>query len=170
MKAMEIKLSPRQKRMLDVFSRSTHLLFHLKIRAKIVLLAANGSSNNAIERSMKIDKNQVKRWRDRYGNKLEQISLIEKESPQKLRSAIIEALSDAPRNGGPSKFRDEQVAAIIAMSCEDPEKFDLAVSNWTPGLLQRKAIELGIVESISVRHVGRLLKRGACNLIVAVVG
>jgi putative transposase len=170
MKAMEIKLSPRQKRMLDVFSRSTHLPLHLKIRAEIVLRAANGSSNNAIERDMKKDKNQVKRWRDRYASKQEQISLIEKKSPQKLRSAIIEALSDSPRNGGPSKFRDEQVAAIIAMSCEDPEKFDLAVSNWTPGLLQRKVIELGIVESISVRHVGRLLKRGACNLTVAVVG
>jgi len=168
--ATEIKLSPRQKRMLDVFSRSTHQPLNLKIRAEIVLRAANGSSNNAIERDMKKDKNQVKRWRDRYASKQEQISRIEKESPQKLRSTIIEALSDSPRNGGPSKFRDEQVAAIIAMSCENPEKFGLAVSNWTPGLLQQKAIELGIVESISVRHVSRLLKRGACNLIVAVVG
>jgi len=170
MKAMEIKLSAREKRILTGFANGTHQPSHLKIRSEIILRAADGSSNNAIEREMKIDKNQVKRWRDRYGKKQEQISLTEKETPQKLRGTISEVLSDSPRNGGPSKFRDEQVAAIIAMACESPKKFDLPVSHWTPKLLQQKVIELGIVESISVRHVGRLLKKGICSLIVPVAG
>jgi len=170
MKAMEINLSARQKRILTGFAKSTHQPSHLKIRAEIVLRAADGSSNNAIERDMRIDKNQVNRWRDRYSKKQEQISLIEKETPHKLRSAIIEVLSDLPRNGGPTKFRDEQVAAIIAMACESPEKFDLPFSHWTPGLLQRTVIKVGIVETISVRHVGRLLKKGTCSLIVPVAG
>jgi putative transposase len=170
MKATEIKLSAKEKRILTGFTRSRQIPSHLKIRAEIILRAADGSSNNAIERAMKIDKNQVKRWRDRYANKQEQILLTEKENPQKLRHAIIEALSDAPRSGVPAKFRDEQVAAIIAMACESPIKFDLPVSHWTPRLLQQKVIELGIVESISVRHVGRLLKKGICSLIVPVAG
>jgi ATP-dependent exoDNAse (exonuclease V) alpha subunit len=127
----------------------------LKIRSEIILRASEGSSNNAIERDMCKDKDEVKRWRDRYFNNLEQLSLIEKETPHKLRSAIIDVLSDAQRSGGPTTFRDEQVAAIIAMACESPEKFDLPVSHWTPGLLRQKAIELGIVDEISVRQVGR---------------
>jgi hypothetical protein len=108
---------------------------------------------------MKLDKNQVKRWRDRYANKQAQISFIEKEHPYKLRGAIIEALSDLPRNGGPVKFQNEQVAAIMAIACESPEKYDLPVSHWTSKLLQLKVTELGIVETISARHVSRLLKK-----------
>jgi putative transposase len=56
-------------------------------------------------------------------------------------------------------FRDEQIAAIIALSCEDPEVLGLPFSHWTPELLQIEAIKGGIIESISVRHVGRILKR-----------
>jgi transposase len=159
MEALEIKLNEREKRILMEFSRSTHQPSHLKKRSEVVLLAADGNSNNAIERIMGIDKNQVKRWRDRYSTKQEEICLIEKESPPKLRSTIIEALSDLPRSGGPAPFRAEQVAAIIAMACESPENFGLPVSHWTPGLLQQKCIEHGIVESISVRQVGRLFKK-----------
>ena len=170
MKATEIKLSKSEKRILTGFAKSRRDPSQLKIRAQIILQAASGSSNNAIERNLGKDKNQVKRWRDRYANKQEQLSLIEKETPHKLRRAIIEVLSDAPRKGGPTKFRDEQVATIIAMACESPETYNLPFSHWTPGLLRQKVIELGIVESISVRHVGRLLKRGVCSLIVAVVG
>jgi hypothetical protein len=107
---------------------------------------------------MGIDAKQVRRWRDRFFNNQEQLSKIERESPNKLRKAIIETLSDAPRNGAPAKFRDEQVAAIIAMACEDPEKFDLPVSHWTSALLRHEALELVIVDEISVRQVGRFLK------------
>jgi len=159
MKAMEIILSDNQKRILAEFARSTHQPLHLKIRSEIILRAYEGSSNNAIEREMGLDKDQVKRWRDRYGNNQEKISLVEKDVPHKLRSTIIETLSDAQRSGGPATFQDEQVATIIAMACESPEKFGLPVSHWTPGLLQRKVIELGVVESISIRQVGRFLKR-----------
>jgi len=155
MKASEINLTEKQKKILTEFSRSTHQPLHLKIRSEIILRAATGSSNNAIERDMEIDKNQVKRWRDRYGAKREELLFIEKESPHKLRSAIIEALSDLQRSGGPAKLRDDQVAAIIAVACESPEKFDLPLRHWTTSLLQQKVIELGIVESISVRQVGR---------------
>jgi putative transposase len=45
------------------------------------------------------------------------------------------------------------------MACEDPAKFGLPFSHWTPELLQIEVIKLGIVKSISVRHIGRFLKR-----------
>jgi len=157
-RATEIELSKNQKRIITEFSRSTHQPLHLKIRAQIILLASEGSNNSEILRDMGIDAKQVRRWRDRYFNNQEQLLKVERETPQKLRSTIIETLSDAPRDGAPAKFRDEQVAAIIAMACEDPEKFDLPVSYWTPTLLRQKAIELGIVDDISVRQVGRFLK------------
>jgi putative transposase len=38
-------------------------------------------------------------------------------------------------------------------------KYGVPFSHWTPGLLQKEAIKAGIVTSISVRHVGRILKK-----------
>ena len=155
----KIVLSKKQKRILTEIAVGTHTPLHLKNRSQIILLAAEEWSNYAIEKDMGIERKTVRRWRDRYSSSYEELNRIETETPHKTRSAIKEILSDAPRPGGPSKFKDEQVAAIIAMACEDPSKFDLPFSHWTPQLLQIEIIKLGIVESISVRQVGRFLKR-----------
>jgi transposase len=157
-KATEINLSENQKRIITELARSTHQPLNLKIRAQIIDMASEGSNNSEILREMSIDAKQVRRWRDRYFKNQEQLSIVEREVPHKLRSAIIETLSDEPRTGAPARIQDEQVAAIIAMACEEPEKFDLPVSHWTPSLLRQKAVEIGIVDEISVRQVGRFLK------------
>jgi putative transposase len=155
----QIILSEKQKQILTENAVGTHTPLHVKTRSQIILHAAKGWSNNTIEENMGIDPKTVNKWRDRYSAQYEELKRTEAETPLKIRSAIEKALSDAPRPGGPSTFKDEQVAAIIAMSCEDPSKFDLAFSHWTPESLKNEAEKLGIVESISVRQVGRFLKR-----------
>jgi putative transposase len=157
--ASQIVLSEKQEKILSELSKGTHTPLHFKMRAQIILNAAAGWSNNTIESSMQISAKKVKRWRDRYNAMQGELSQIEAGTPHKLRRAIEKTLSDEQRPGGPSTYSDEQVAAIIAMSCEDPSKFDLPFSHWTPSLLQSEAVKMGIVSSISVRHVGRLLKR-----------
>ena len=108
---------------------------------------------------MCIDHKTVRKWRNRYSDSFEELKKTETETPYKLRSEIQKVLSDTQRKGAPPKFKDEQVAAIIALSCECPSRFNLSFSNWTPELLQIEAIKLGIVESISVRQIRRFLKR-----------
>jgi putative transposase len=158
-KATPIEISEKEKIILTEKAKGTHTPLHIKIRSKIILKAAEGKTNNAIEREMDINSETVKIWRDRYGGQKEELKKAEAESPHKMRDLIEEILSDAPRPGTPPKFLDEQVAAIIALSLEDPARLGLPFSNWTPELLQVEAIERGIVESISVRQVGRFLKR-----------
>jgi transposase len=154
-----IEISQKEESIINQLSVGTHTPLHLKTRAKIVLQASEGMSNNAIKAAMKLKHDTVKRWRDRYIKMGAEIKRIEAETPHKLRSTIEAALSDEPRPGAPSTFSDEQVASIIALACEEPAIFDLPFSHWTPELLQIEAIKLGIVESISVRQVGRFLKR-----------
>jgi len=157
-KATEIKLSENGKRIITEFAKSKHQPLHLKIRAGIILRAAEGKSNRTIVKEMSLEPKTVRRWRGRFANYQDQLSQIEEKSPHKLRSAIIGALSDKPRRGGVPKFTTDEVTAIIKISCVSPEEYGFPVSHWTPGLLQRKVIELGIVDSISVRQVGRFLK------------
>ena len=158
--AAEIVLSEREKKILAELSKGTHTPLHFKVRAQIILNAAAGWSNNTIEMNMQLSAKKVKRWRDKYSKMQEELRQIERESPHKLRKTIENALSDEQRPGGPPKYSDEQVAAIIAIACEDPAKFNLPfISHWTPSLLQAEVVKMGIVDSISVRQIGRFLKR-----------
>ena len=157
--AAKIELSERQERILTGFAVGTHTPLHLKTRSQIVLSAAKGCTNNAIETDMDLDAKTVQLWRDRYSEQQEELKRIEAETPLKTRSQIVKILSDKQRPGSPAKFTDEQVATIVALACEDPAKLNLPFSHWTPGLLQIEVIKLGIVASISVRQIGRFLKR-----------
>jgi putative transposase len=154
-----ITLSKKQHQILKENAVGTHTPLHIKTRSQIILHASKGWSNNAIEENMGIDPKTVNKWRDRYSVQYEELKRIETETPHKIRSTIMKVLSDAPRTGGPPKFKDEQVAAIIAISCEDPSKYGLPFSHWNSGSLKNEVEKLGIVESISVRQVGRFLKR-----------
>ena len=78
----------------------------------------------------------------------------------KLLSIVEEALADRYRCGGPPKFTPEQVALLISLACEPPEDSDLPITHWTPAELAREAVKRGIVESISARHLDRIMKRG----------
>jgi transposase len=157
--ASKVELSKKQEQILKEYAAGTHTQLHLKIRAQIVLNASKGCTNNSIERDMGLEAKVVKRWRDRYSAKYEELKHIEAETPRKMRREIEEILSDEQRSGGPSKFTDEQAAAIVALACEDPSTQELPFSHWTPGLLQIEVIKRGIVNNISVRQIGRFLKR-----------
>jgi hypothetical protein len=157
--ATRVELSKRQEQILTEYAAGTHTPMHLKTRAQIVLKAAKSWSNNAIEKNMGLEDKAAKRWRDRYSALYEEFKQAEAETPGKIRSLIEGVLSDKQRPGCPSKFQDSQVAAILALACEDPAKHGLPFSHWTPWLLQKEVIKLGIVENISVRQIGRFLKR-----------
>lgn len=81
------------------------------------------------------------------------------------------ALGERPRSGGPAKFDGKVEAAVVAVACSPvPE----GRAEWTVSLIAGRLVELGVVESISGRTVGRVLKkadssrgrrrRGACRV------
>lgn len=156
-KAKTIELSEKERGILEAYSKGTHVQLHLKNRANIILNAA-GISNNQISKSLGIGRESVIRWRSRYLSSYEVLRIVETEDPRKLKQAIIEILSDAPRPGAPATFTDVQRAEIIALSCETPVSLGLSFSNWTPELLQIEAINRKIVDSISISQMRRFLK------------
>lgn len=157
--AVEIILNEHERKILTQLQKGTHSPLHFKRRAAIILLANDGETNNSIERKLNMDGETVTKWRNKYASVHEEMEKIEKETPNKLRDFIEKTLSDAPRPGTPSTFLDEQIASIIALSCESPEKLGLPFSHWTPTLLRQEVISRGIVTSISVTQIGRFLKR-----------
>ena len=156
--ATKIEISEKEKKILKENAAGTHTPQHIKMRSQIILNASEGKSNHAIKREMEVNIETVRLWRGRYMGQKEELRRIEAESPQKMRRKIEEILTDEQRAGAPSKYLDEQVAAIIALACEDPMKMGLPFSHWSPKLLQIEVTKLGIAESISVRQIGRFLK------------
>ena len=52
----------------------------------------------------------------------------------------------------------EQVIELFALACSSPEDDGRSISHWTSRALADEIMKQGIIESISVRHVGRLLE------------
>ena len=116
------------------------------LRAKIILMAMNGQNNREIARGLDINRHTVSLWRNRW---------LETEGKELL---TIKRLQDSERAGTPVKFSMEQVVELFALACSPPEDYGRPISHWTPRELADEIIKLGIIESISIRHVGRLLE------------
>lgn len=158
-KATEINLTQRQREILERLSNSTHSELHFKIRATIILKAADGISNRVISKQMDINRGVATKWRSRYANASKLLEQIEMDSPKKLTEKVKEVLSDEYRCGKPPKFTPEQVARIMDLSLQKPESVGVPMTYWTVNALCDKAIELKIVPSISSSQMERFLKR-----------
>lgn len=80
---------------------------------------------------------------------------------KKYNSEGLLFLDDKPRPGRPIGLSGEDRAKITALACSNPPK---GYARWSLRLLSDKLVELEIVESISFKQVGNILKKMNCNL------
>ena len=159
--AAKVVITERQQSALQAMVWSRSCPQGLAHRAEIILLAFAGSKNEVIAERLKCERHGVGIWRKRWQKAFKKLVVIEcVEKPSALREAIEDVLGDLPRAGCGGKFTAEQIAQILAVACEPPEKSGRPVTHWTPRELADEAIKRGIVPSISVRQVGRFLKDG----------
>jgi transposase len=157
-KAAKVIITERQQEILDQFSRSRSEPAFLCQRSTLILLAFAGLLNEQIAAVVDLERHQVGIWRARWAAAFDRLVLVEcLEGTIALRKAIRELLADAPRPGAPGKFTAEQLAQIFAVACEEPEKSARPITHWTHAELADEVQLRGIVESISARHLGRLL-------------
>ncbi len=158
-KVEKIKMSERQEELLKIMSTGRKVKSSYKQRANILLRAKEGETHTNIAKVYDIQINTVIKWRNKWIRNYEEIMKTETEDPKKLKEKIENILSDCYRSGSKGKFTEEQKTKIIAISLELPEKMGVPISQWSPKQLAKKVMELGIVESISERQVGRYLKK-----------
>jgi len=113
-------------------------------RARIILLADDGQNHRQIARELDISRDMARTWRP-------MVELQERELPPSR-------LQDAERSGAPATFSMEQVVELFALACIEPSNYGRAISHWTERELADEMVKQCIVESISPRHVGRLLQ------------
>jgi putative transposase len=158
---LSITLSAAQRALLERLARAQTTPQALARRARIVLLAAEGQRNETIAAQLGCNRIQVREWRRRWAQAAPRLEALEAaDAPEAaLVAAMAAALSDRPRSGRPVTFIAEQVCQILALACEPPTDSGREVTHWTPRELAQEATKRGIVDSISVRQVGRFLGR-----------
>ena len=159
-KPTQIELTTRQLAELERIIRKSNSKQAHVTRAKIILLANEGYGNQEIADRLESHRETARKWRDRWIAETESLTAIEGDANDKaLGKYVLSLLNDQPRSGTPSKFTAEQICQIVAISCELPDEYGRPITHWAPQELADEVIKQGIVESISVRQVGRFLKR-----------
>ncbi len=113
------------------------------VRAKIVLLAADGLENAEIAARLDAHVGVVSRWRKRFAGE------------------GMAGLADRKRSGRPRVFAAAVVAEVKAMACEPPEDCGVPQSRWSASDLATRAAEDGLVESVARSTVQRWLDADA---------
>ena len=151
-----LELTADERHALEALVRRHTAPQHLVLRARIVLLAAAGLNNSQIARTLGVEADTVRLWRQRWrgfaGLALADLS-------------VEERLSDAPRSGCPARITPEQVCRIVALACEAPSASGRPISQWTGREIAAEIVRRGIVPTISGRHAARLLKKGTSSRI-----
>ncbi len=159
-RATAIRLSEQEQEELRRLTKRHRSEQQVVLRARIILAAAQGSSNIHIARELDINVDTVRLWRDRWANWQARGQEKSKQEPVSL----AQRLQDAPRPGAVPKFTVEQRVQMAVLACEAPTKTGRPISQWTGREIADELKQRGIVTEISPRHAARLLKKGASNL------
>ena len=150
-KPPEIVLTEQERNELERVARARTTEQQLAVRARVVLLAAEGLSSSEVARRLRVDVSTARQWRARW-RACGEIPLAER--------SVAERLADAPKSGRPARITPEQICRIIRLACEIPADSDRPISQWSARELADEIMRREIVDRISPRHAGRLLKRG----------
>ena len=148
--AIVIHLSVAEKEALEKLVNGHKTGQQIALRARIVLAADQGKSNSHIVKELGVSMNTVRLWRSRWAL-FQPVPLTELSAQERL--------EDLPRPGAPVRITADQRCQIEKLACEQPEKSGRPISHWTNREIAEEIMKQSIVETISPRHAGRLLKR-----------
>src|SRR3954447_13548684 len=166
--AVAIRVTERQRGVLEQVVRASTSPQGLATRARVVVGAAEGTSNGQIAMRLGVTRNVAHAWRGRWAAASDALLAAELEGgagdERALQAVVRGVLADAPRSGAPPTFTPEQLCRIIALACTPPSEAGRPISHWTPRELAEEAATRGIVPRIAARTVGRSLGVGRGRL------
>lgn len=139
-----VRLEEGERKELTIYLRRGKSSSRSLTRARILLLADEGRSDEEISDILKVSKSTASRIRKRY-----------------CEGGLDSSLHEKSRSGAPTKLDGRIEAQITLLACSEPPD---GRSKWTVRLLADKLVEMEAVDSISHMSVQRLLKKMKLNL------
>src|SRR3954447_20385548 len=125
--AVQVVLSDDERKQLERWTRRRSSAQALALRARIVLLAAEGLKNTEIAERLGVSRPPVTKWRNRF---------VEHR---------LDGLLDEPRPGRPRTIGDEKVEEVIIKTLETTPK---DATHWSTRSMAR---EVGLTQSAVLR-------------------
>jgi transposase len=143
-KVYVVDLTPDEREELLSLLRGGQARVRKTNRARILLLADEGRTDEEVAEALLTSVSTVERTRKRF--------VVE--------GGLERALNESPRPGGKRKLTGKQEAYLVALACSDPPE---GKKRWSMQLLADRLVELEIVEEISDETVRRTLKKGTLS-------
>jgi transposase len=112
-------------------------------RAHVLLRAAEGAADEEIAETLHLGLSTVHRTRQRF-----------------VDEGLTAALSERARSGSPPVLTGKQAAFLVALACSTPPA---GRRRWTMKLLADRFVELRQIDMISLKTIGRVLKKTTSN-------
>ena len=134
-----IELTEQQRRELEQRAQAYTSPYCQVIRAKIILMSAEGLANNEIAARLDTSPQVVHRWRKRFSEQ------------------GLEGLVDNRRSGRPVTFGPAVAVEAKQLACELPTITGVPLSRWSCAELARELVGRGVVAAISAATIWRFL-------------
>lgn len=143
MKKQHVELSEEDQTYLEALLSKGTMKVRKQNRVLGLLELHRGKTYESVVNLLRVSRPTVKNWADKY------------------KSEGLSMLNDKQRPGRPIGLSGEDRAKITAVACSSPPE---GYARWSLRLLADKLVELEIVESISFKQVGNILKKMNCSL------
>jgi len=134
-----VRLTEEERAKLGKFISSGKSSARSQTRARILLMADEGYTNNKIAEVLRTTRVRVNRIRKIY-----------------CQEGLDSAINEKSRVGRPPKIDGTIEAQATLLACSEPPE---GRSSWTLQLIADKLIELKVIDSISAMSVQRILKK-----------
>jgi hypothetical protein len=160
-KAPELKLNERQRRILEKYFSKRTIPIQSKQRINILFQANQGKGNGCIAESIQVSRHTVSKWRNRWFESYSELCEYGQgnASDRNLLDRMLLILSDNPRSGAPERISLAEKQNLVALACQNPKDFGVPITQWSHEMLAKVAMAKGLVERISPRYVGEVLKK-----------
>ena len=139
----DVALTADERQALESLARKYTSPYCDVIRARIVLLAAEGLSNDVIAARLDTPRQIVSKWRKRFC------------------LARLPGLEDEPRGGRKARFSPSLVVQVKALACELPHRLGMPLSRLSIAEIRQHVITQGLVAEISGATLWRWLSSDA---------
>ena len=138
-----VTLSAAQRAELGSLIRKGTTSARVLARARVLLLASEGWTDDQVATSVHVGTTTVERLRKRF-----------------VEEGLDATLHERPRAGGTPKLDGKQEALLVALAWSEPPQ---GRTKWTMQLLADKLVTIGTVDTISDETVRRVLKKTISN-------
>ena len=138
--AVPVTLTAAERKTLKKRVRGAKTCWRDRLRAQIVLAAAQGRDNARIAARLGVAVDTVRKWRGRFAER------------------GLPGLEDLPRSGRPRRISEADRAAVVALACQLPAAGGVPLSRWTgPELAAELTAQCLVSAPISVTSLLRIL-------------